>query len=188
MERLQQTLFWNVDNATGSKQEDCYWTFKKVVRSSEYSELHDFKNLSVLLAQILNLIQKRFANKQLLVRLLFICCIEMNMFLSLQLNDTLISYVDHISSLFKDNFCVVKCSFFFNNLSFQRSSSFLVDMWNFKVVTLYFTFQTKKSIVKHKEELSKICEDSHISSDQIDFSQWKNEIQQIALGKLIFFT
>ena len=51
-------------------------------------------------------------------------------------------------------------------------------------MTVVYPFQTRKSVVKLKEELSQMCEDSKVSEDQIDFSQWKNEIQQIALGKL----
>ncbi len=53
-------------------------------------------------------------------------------------------------------------------------------------MTVVYSFQTRKSVVKLKEELSQMCEDSKVSEDQIDFSQWKNEIQQIALGKLSF--
>ena len=45
-------------------------------------------------------------------------------------------------------------------------------------------FQTKNSIEKLQKEITKICDDARVAVDKIDFSQWKNEIQQIALGKL----
>ena len=38
--------------APGNEYEDCYGTFKKLVRNSEYSKSDDFKKLSVM-AQIL---------------------------------------------------------------------------------------------------------------------------------------
>ena len=40
-----------------SQHEDCYGTFKKLVRNSEYSISDDFKKLSVL-AQILRFLQR----------------------------------------------------------------------------------------------------------------------------------
>lgn len=47
-----------------------------------------------------------------------------------------------------------------------------------------YVFQTKNSIEKLQKETIKICEDAHVTVDQIDFSKWKSDIQQIALGKL----
>ena len=47
-----------------SKHEDCFGTFKKLVRNSEYSKSDNFKKLSVL-AQILSFLQKNARNRKL---------------------------------------------------------------------------------------------------------------------------
>ena len=44
-------------------------------------------------------------------------------------------------------------------------------------------FQTKNSIEKLQKEIIKICDDAHVAVDKVDFSQWKDEIQEVALGK-----
>ena len=45
LERLRKTLFSKVSEGTGSGNEDCYGTFKKLVRNSDYSKSDSFKGL-----------------------------------------------------------------------------------------------------------------------------------------------
>ena len=43
LEELEQKLFWNVHKSTGSEHEDCYWTFKILLRNFEYCKCNNFK-------------------------------------------------------------------------------------------------------------------------------------------------
>ena len=48
LERLETTLFCNDHTGSGSEREDCYGTFEKLIRNSEYSKTDNLKKLSVL--------------------------------------------------------------------------------------------------------------------------------------------
>ena len=46
LERLQTTLFGNVEEGTGTEHEDCYGNFKKLQRNSfDYAKTYDFDKL-----------------------------------------------------------------------------------------------------------------------------------------------